>query len=83
MKILPGNPTRNIAASPNQSSKLRQPTLFHTIINMVAMSEGGLLSSDHPEYTSACNDALYGILINKSHRMIYDKDYSLDLLPLE
>lgn len=54
-------------------------TLFQAIIDMVAVKEGGIITPDHPRFSSAVNDSLYGILINGTHRLVYDKDIGLDI----
>ena len=56
------------------------PTLFHTIVSMMAVVEGGIISPSDPEFGPAVNDALYGIVINGTQRLVYDKEVGLDLV---
>ena len=57
-------------------------SLFHSTMSMIAVAEGGIIAPSEPEFDSAVNDALYGILINSTHRLVYDKDTGLDLVPV-
>jgi len=54
--------------------------LFHAIVRMIALIEGGIIKPDDPEYGFAVNDALYGILINKTHRLVYTRQFGLRLV---
>ena len=47
--------------------------LFYSLVDMMAMAEGGIISALDPQYSSAVNNALYGIQINGDARIIYDK----------
>ena len=58
------------------------PTLFNCIIRMIAVAEGDILRKTSPEFDSSINDISYGILINGSKRLIYDKDVGLDIVSL-
>ncbi|CAH1791262.1 unnamed protein product [Owenia fusiformis] len=66
-----------IGGSTAQESQV--PTLFRSIINMIAVAEGGIMSPAHPEFDTAVTSALYGIKIGKSSRLIYDKVFGLDI----
>ena len=55
-------------------------TLFHTIVNMIALLEGDIIHNSHPEFDEAVNNALYGIQISSDSRLVYDKNYGLDLV---
>ena len=61
----------------------KRACLFHAIIDMMAVAEGGIIHSSDPEFNSAVSNALYGILINGDSRIIYDKVLGLDIVDLE
>jgi len=67
------------SASGHESGR---PSLFHAIVRMIALVEGGIIEPDDPEHGFAANDALYGILINKTHRLVYTHQYGLRLVEL-
>ena len=46
---------------------------------MVAVAEGGIVSSADSEFDTNVNNALYGININGSTRMIYDSYLVVDM----
>ncbi len=61
------------------------PTLFHTIVNMMAVPHSGIIPLSSRELETAASDALYGILINGNHRLIYSadpKDLGLELVDI-
>jgi len=64
-------------ASYHESGQL---SLFHAVVRMIAMVEGGILDPNDPEFGFAVNDALYGILINKTHRLVYTRQFGLRLV---
>ena len=68
----------SIINPPNHESG--RPSLFHAIVRMMALVEGGILEPNDPEFGFAVNDALYGIAINKTHRLVYTRQYGLRLL---
>ncbi len=41
------------------------------------------MDPSNPEFDATVNDALYGIQINGESRLVYDKDYGLDLVSLQ
>ena len=72
-----GNYVNN--ASNQETSR---PSLFHAVVRMIAMAEGGIIDPNDPEFGFATNDALYGILINKTHRLVYTRPFGLRLVQL-
>jgi len=46
----------------------------------MALVEGGILDPDDPEFGFAVNDALYGVRINRTHRLVYTRQYGLRLI---
>jgi len=58
------------------------PSLFHAVIRMIAAAEGGILDPADPEFGFGVNDALYGILINKTHRLVYTRQFGLRLVDI-
>ena len=61
----------------------KPPSLFYSIIDMMAMAEGGIISASDPEYGPAVSNALYGILINERSRITYDKVLGLEIQDFE
>ena len=58
-----------------------RPALFHAVVRMIALVEGGgLVDRDGPEFDIAVADANYGMLINDSRRLVYTRQYGLQLL---
>ena len=49
---------------------------------MIAVAEGDILRKNGPKFDSSINDVSYGILINGSKRLIYDKDVGLDIVSI-
>lgn len=68
----------------NNASNLEsgRPSLFHAVVRMIALVEGGIIEPTDPELGFAVNDALYGILINKTHRLVYTRQFGLRLVQL-
>jgi len=64
------------------SNRESGPSLFHAIVRMIAVVEGGILDPNDPEYGFGVNDALYGILINKNHRLVYTRQYGLRMVDI-
>ena len=58
------------------------PTLFNCIIRMIALAEGDILQRTPTELDGSISDMYmsYGILINGSRRLIYDKIVGLDMV---
>ena len=56
------------------------PTLFNCIIRMIALAEGDILQRTTTDLDGSINDMSYGILINGSRRLIYDKSVGLDIV---
>ena len=49
---------------------------------MIAVAKSDILPKNTPEFDSSINDVSYGILINGSKRLIYDKVVGLDIVSL-
>ena len=58
------------------------PSLFDAVVRMIATAEGGIIDPTDPEFSFGVNDALYGILINKTHRLVYTREFGLRLLDM-
>ena len=58
-------------------------SLFRAIINMIAVTEGGIVDKSHPEFPTATTDALYGIYVNRNSRLIYDRTYGLEFVDFD
>jgi len=74
----------NAGSNNNSSAAVESggPSLFHAVIRMIALVEGGIIDPNDPELGFAVNDALYGILINKTHRLVYTRQFGLRLVQL-
>jgi hypothetical protein len=57
-----------------------RPSLFHSVVRMMALVEGGIIEHGDPEFGFAVNDALYGILLNKEYRIVYTQQYGLQVI---
>jgi len=64
------------------SNRERGLSLFHAVVRMIATAEGGIVDPADPELGFGINDALYGILINKAHRLVYTRQYGLRLVDI-
>ena len=58
-------------------------TLFLCIIRMIAFAEGVVSQRTATEFDCSVNDLSYGILVNGSSRITYDKVVGLDIVNLE
>ena len=74
----------NVGSHINNATNLEsgRPSLFHAVVRMIALVEGGIIAPTDPELGFAVNDALYGILINKTHRLVYTRQFGLRLVQL-
>jgi len=72
--------TGNNTCAQNHETSSRGPALFHAVVRMMALVEGGIVEPADPEFGFAVNDAMYGIIINKTHRLVYTRQYGLRLL---
>jgi len=69
------------SASTTATSMNVRPELFHAVLRMIAMVEGGgLIDRNGLEFDIAVADANYGMLINDSRRLVYTRQYGLQLL---
>ena len=50
---------------------------------MIASVEGHIMETSSSPFQSSIDNALYGILINNSKRLIYDPHLGLDLMDMK
>jgi len=70
----------NYISSASNHEPPSRPQLFHAVVRMIALVEGGILEPSDPEFGFAVNDALYGILVNSTHRLVYTRQFGLRLV---
>jgi hypothetical protein len=74
-------PTFVTSAIPRATPTSVRPELFHAVIRMIALVEGGgLVDRNGTEFGIAVADANYGMQINGSHRLVYTRQFGLQLI---
>lgn len=69
------------SAVPRTTATSVRPELFHAVIRMIALTEGGgMVDRNGPEFSIAVADANYGMQINGSHRLVYTRQFGLQLI---
>lgn len=66
----------------NSTTPRNKPTLFHAIMNMIAIAERGIISKDDAEFGQAVTDSLYGMQINGDTQLVYDPLDGLEFVKL-
>lgn len=74
--------TDNLTSGPSTRESGAGLSLFHAVVRMIATVEGGILDPADPEFGFGVNDALYGILINRTHRLVYTRQFGLRLVDI-
>lgn len=64
---------------PPSSWFLPANVIFHVMISMMALEEGGLIKPTDEDFDIAVKGKMYGIKLNDNRTLIYTKEYGFDL----